>query len=553
VVDRTGETHSGDTATAATSSVKDQIEAATGVKKGDDHGQAMSDLRDFYKQQELEAQNVQTVSKKTTDQMLDVPGAIPGKTTGFTGAPLTKADGTPWGYEVSGSYDVREFSHGVTAVEIRVHLDGSSTGATPADIERIKADATRGVDEKFNNQHSLKSSSGADSQLHVEVVFVDDPADAHLRVTAHGGEGQAVQNQWFADSDSTVHAHELGHQLGLLDEYQDPKAVNRATPTSPGVQSDQSMMGNFWIRDPVTGDVIPDPNAGLKPRHLDQMSADIKDKVDSAAPAAGVKPPAPEQEVAKTPGVVTDDHPLAAPAPAEQDAKLDAMETAIERKLDADKLDGASAKPSETEDALGLKGGPSGASYVDEADPKAIRAYKEIAATEGDIAKIAEQLGVDEDVVAQVKQHIFENEYDLPVVDDAAKDVTLKHGNFVPDETIAESWKEAQGGFDPESRGKEEFMRFLAHEYIEKGLMAEGMPYKDLESFREGEHGYYSYPTADAHGAHDLAPATNSLSEPFVGWAGIFGNSVEPPVLKPDLSNLKEVLEQIKIMKGLRK
>ncbi len=200
-----------------------------------------------------------------------------------------------------------------------------------------------------------------------------------------------------------------------------------------------------------------------------------------------------------------------------------------------------------------VKGGPTGAGYVDQASPKAIRAYEEIAAMEGDAATIAKQLGVDEDIVAQVKEHLFKNEYDLPVVNEEAQSVAVKRGQFIPDEGIAQQWKEAMGGFEPGSLQEAEFRRLMAHEYIEKGLMTEGMPYKALESFKDGPHGFYSYPSAEFHGAHDLAPATNALSQPFAGWKSIFGDSVKPPSLKPDLSNLPEVLEQIKKMKGLGK
>jgi hypothetical protein len=83
--------------------------------------------------------------------------------------------------------------------------------------------------------------------------------------------------------------------------------------------------------------------------------------------------------------------------------------------------------------------------------------------------------------------------------------------------------------------------------------MAEGMPYKALESFGEGKYGYYSYPSAQYHGAHDLAPATNHHAQPFSQWEALFGSSIKPPELKPDLSNLPEVLEVVKKMKGLGK
>jgi hypothetical protein len=193
---------------------------------------------------------------------------------------------------------------------------------------------------------------------------------------------------------------------------------------------------------------------------------------------------------------------------------------------------------------------PSGMGYVGEADEETIRAYQRIAATDGDAAKIASSLGIDEDIVAQVKQHLFVNEYDLPVVNEQANTVSMMRGQFTPSELVAEQWNRALEGMAPGSDEEAEFRRFLSHEYIEKGLMAKGMPYKAIESFGDGPYGFYSYPTAEFHGAHDLAPATNPFVDPFLGWKSIFGESIETPTLHPDLSNLPDVLEQIKRVRG---
>jgi hypothetical protein len=62
---------------------------------------------------------------------------------------------------------------------------------TPADLARVEADARVGVDRYYNFQHTIANSSGNPSRLHVEVNYVTDPAQAHLRVDVHGGAGDA--------------------------------------------------------------------------------------------------------------------------------------------------------------------------------------------------------------------------------------------------------------------------------------------------------------------------------------------------------------------------
>ena len=47
------------------------------------------------------------------------------------------------------------------------------------------------------------------------------------------------------DSPAIHRAHELGHQLGLLDEKIDPHAEDRKDARPPGVFQDNSVMGDY--------------------------------------------------------------------------------------------------------------------------------------------------------------------------------------------------------------------------------------------------------------------------------------------------------------------
>ncbi|WP_395474544.1 hypothetical protein [Saccharopolyspora spinosa] len=85
------------------------------------------------------------------------------------------------------------------------------------DLKRRAADS---VDELYNQGYRMAHSG---DQFHFRLEFVDDPAEAHrsigLRTDPNAGTNQVIWNPHTLGS--TV-AHELGHYLGLPDEYFEP-------------------------------------------------------------------------------------------------------------------------------------------------------------------------------------------------------------------------------------------------------------------------------------------------------------------------------------------
>ena len=134
---------------------------------------------------------------------------------------------------------------------VRLHLDNA-----PGDLQ----DRTRaGVEEMFNRGYRLPSGE----QFHVTVEFTDTPADAHatINVTDDPG-GRANQLTWPANTDSRRLAHEVGHFLGLRDEYLETGDVKPIFQHQDGrgrVVDDNSLM--------TAG--IDHADASLKPRHLE--------------------------------------------------------------------------------------------------------------------------------------------------------------------------------------------------------------------------------------------------------------------------------------------
>lgn len=241
------ESSAGDVATVTSSlPALQSIEAVTGVNKGPAYEQGMADLRSFYANMETEAQRTNTsVRAKQTDGSYE------------------------WDY----GHDAQTFSHGVANFEVRVHLK-PAPGVGDAQLAHLRRQVHAGVDHHYNHKNLVvRGRDGVERRLHVEVTFVDSPGTAHIQVTAHPGNGYANVNEWFVEGNPTTHAHEVTHGgFGIKDEYVDwtGNAPDRYFPNSPGVHTDQSLMGDYWIGDAIR-DNHADPATSVKPRHLDEI------------------------------------------------------------------------------------------------------------------------------------------------------------------------------------------------------------------------------------------------------------------------------------------
>jgi hypothetical protein len=269
--------------------LQERIDRATGVNKGSEYQKAQDDLREFYANQQRESLASGTNVKRTyTDQMADAKGR-----------PMTNPDGSPYGYVGEQNFDVYRHTYdngNLTTVNMRVKLD-AQPGVGPDDLARVRADAYKGIDEYYN---SGKVLPGGD-RLHVNVEFVDDASKATIRVNTHPGGGAADQGNWYVNSNPTTHAHELGHGLGFGDEYYTKAAYNRGGGNVSNVHTDDSLMGDFWKRNP-DGSPIPDPKTGsyvhrpgteLKDRHLTQLQDDINKARAAKGGSTSSGPPTP--------------------------------------------------------------------------------------------------------------------------------------------------------------------------------------------------------------------------------------------------------------------
>ncbi|MEU7859446.1 hypothetical protein [Nonomuraea sp. NPDC049141] len=146
-------------------------------------------------------------------------------------------------------------------------------GMTSEQVAQLKSNALDGVDRYYNHQHRLRDGS----QLHVRLEFQEvrnaRPGDLEV-VTFRAAGGRADMVTWYADNDGHIHAHEMGHHLGLADEYLEPPERGRRTLTDRHMEPGDNLMGDA-VRVKVDGDVLLDhaghevpPVAALRDHHL---------------------------------------------------------------------------------------------------------------------------------------------------------------------------------------------------------------------------------------------------------------------------------------------
>ncbi|MDR3080929.1 MAG: hypothetical protein LBV60_08365, partial [Streptomyces sp.] len=108
--------------------------------------------------------------------------------------------------------------------DLTVRVNLSAAGRPAADVDALWERAVAGVGEVFNRPGYLLPDG---SVLHVTLERGDGAAGAHLTVKAGEPGAGANQELWPLDASRTDLAHEVGHQLGLRDEYRAADAGHR--------------------------------------------------------------------------------------------------------------------------------------------------------------------------------------------------------------------------------------------------------------------------------------------------------------------------------------
>ncbi|MEU3115935.1 DUF6531 domain-containing protein [Micromonospora chalcea] len=172
------------------------------------------------------------------------------------------------------AYDHRVLDLGDRNVQdftVKVFLDARDATAAAARDE-VETRVTEAVDRIYNQGFRI----GDRDQLNVTVEFVTRPGEAHAVVALHGTPSPTTQTTWSTHSSDLDLAHEIGHFLGLRDEYAIPgRALERAL-----VRDDNSLMATTT------------PQPGNEPRLLARGVERIAGlRHDVLSPDRGALPP----------------------------------------------------------------------------------------------------------------------------------------------------------------------------------------------------------------------------------------------------------------------
>jgi len=136
-----------------------------------------------------------------------------------------------------------EVTGGALVLTIRAKLEPArdvTDEEWDAVMKQTEPEFKRVWDNKF-----LVSEDGGKTELPVRVKLEWVVQKPHLVIALHKGSREDNRRNWFVSSPAIHRAHELGHQLGLLDEKIDPKFPNRKDAKSPGAFQDNSVMGDY--------------------------------------------------------------------------------------------------------------------------------------------------------------------------------------------------------------------------------------------------------------------------------------------------------------------
>jgi len=132
-------------------------------------------------------------------------------------------------------------------LKVKVKLEPQA-GVSKEDVKSVGARASASFTSYYDNKFVFTDTAdGKQLTLRCTAEFVDSGQHEIIKLNA-GGDADTGGNRvkWYVGWPDMDYAHELGHHLGLKDEYVDASAPNRATSTSPGVQTDNSLMGNYY-------------------------------------------------------------------------------------------------------------------------------------------------------------------------------------------------------------------------------------------------------------------------------------------------------------------
>lgn len=158
-------------------------------------------------------------------------------------------DDGPYSWEAAFSWETLGFASQLT---IRVQVKTASS-ITSRQILAIQKASQREFQRYFDQRFLFQFKENKPLPVMARLHFTE--YQPHLCTTLHLGSGATELTNWYVGEPHIHLAHELGHQLGLLDEYRDIYSPTRNDDTPDGIFCDHSLMGNYQTEDWKKADI----------------------------------------------------------------------------------------------------------------------------------------------------------------------------------------------------------------------------------------------------------------------------------------------------------